>query len=183
SWSFSCTSTSGWTTVFFVVSVAMINLLLREKLGGLDLDLPRLRAGVLGQRDVQDSVAELGFDLLTIYALGQGDATRELVVVAFAAKRLVALGDRDLALGGDLDPVVADRQLESLGVEPGELGAEDEGLLVVIEAELAGLRGEGRARSALDWGHERVEQHVHRPVVIGGIDALNQHDRLLVLYS
>ena len=88
-----------------------------------------------------------------------------------------------LWLGGQqgLVHLGADGQLDILLVEAGQLGAKRERLLAVFEADLAGLAGEMRG-STTGRGHDRVEQHVHRPEVIGGVEAVHQHDRLLLAY-
>src|SRR5690606_27253680 len=188
--SLSNTSTSGYTTVFCGFAVAMIKTPvawvcdLVGGSGGLDSDLPRLRGGVLGQGYGQHAVDQLGLDVVAIDPLGQRDPARELEAAALAADRLVALGHLDRALGGQLDPVFADRQLERSGlersgIEARQLGAEGERLLAVLEADLAGLAGEVSG-STSGRGHDRVEQHVHRPEVIGGVEAVHQHDRLLL---
>ena len=83
----------------------------------LERDLPRLRLGLLGEREAEDAVLELGLDVLGVDAFGEGEDAFEATDRAAVEDVLAAFDG--LALGLDGQDAVMDGDLEGVLVRPG----------------------------------------------------------------
>src|SRR3984957_19055017 len=108
----------------------------------VDLDLLRLRFGLLGQRDLQYALVVVRRNLLGVYGLGQGEGAGEAAVLALhAAIVLFFLFLFDLALAVHGQDVVFDLDIDILLVDSRHFNLQRDLVLILVD-----VNGRGEAR-------------------------------------